>query len=152
MAFNRIDYSARVPESAFEFEFPPNAVVFEFDLTDRGFTKEDLQKEMNFELLTPREQPEGFKTRKIIKGRHCLPMACVIMEKDDRTISLTQFRALGQDWIAQTGIPVEMGDCMGYLNLFGPFSSLSWIRGNTAMTLLGNIPYTELIATAKTVK
>ncbi len=79
-------------------------------------------------------------------------MAAVIMEKDARKMSLTQFRAVGQDWIAQTGVPVEIGQRMGYLNFFGPFSSLSWIQGNTAMTLLGNIPYTELIATAASVE
>ncbi len=152
VAFTRIKYNIRVEDDLFEITLPPNAVVFDFDITDPGSPKAEIAKEMNFDFLMPTDLPRGLEVKKIIRGRHCLPMAMVVVHKNGRYITLTQMRALAGQWSQPSGVRVKIGAYTGYLNFFGPFSSLSWVQGNTALTLSGNITYTELLTTAMTVK
>lgn len=152
MGFTQINFDAQVDDSAFEFEFPPNAVVFEWDMTDRTMPLKEIQALMNFTILMPKSFPSGLGVTKIIKGRHCLPMTSVIMENNGRQLTLTQARAMSQDFAPATGIKVEFGGKTGYLSFFGAFSSLTWVQENTALTLLGNVAYPELIAVAASVE
>ena len=152
MAFTRIHYNVRIEDGFFSIDLPLNAVIFDFDITDPGSDRRQIEQEMNFELLMPTDLPRGLRVDKIIKGRHCLPMAMVVTHREGRYITLTQMRALTAEWRPDSGVRVNIGENTGYLNFFGPFSSLSWIQGNTALTLAGNVSYVELLATAESVR
>ncbi len=152
MEYEKIGFGAPIADDLFSFEFPPNAVVFEWNLADPGLPLAEMQKLMNFDILLPRKLPEGIEIRKIIKGRHCLPMSVLLMDDGGVKLSLTEVRSLGRDFDPATGIPIDMGGGMkGYLNFLGAFTSIMWSRGNTSLTLIGNLPYPEMISVAASV-
>ena len=151
MTFDDFTVGEPVDDHRFSPPLPRNAVIFDWDLRDPGRSIEEMQRLMNFPLLVPTELPEGLSIQKIVKGRHQLPMAVILMGRDGVRLSLTENRratALRRD----SGIPVEVNGNRGYLNFLGPFTSITWHQGNTALTLIGNLPYPELLAVAASVK
>lgn len=148
MEFEQIKHGGDLPQGAFAFEFPANAVVFDWNLEDPGQPLAEIQRQMNFKVLLPRSLPWGHKVRKVIKARHCLPMATLVMEKDGRWLSLTEMRRVGPSLENRTGVSIRIAGQPGYLNFIGSFSVVSWSRGNTNLFLVGNLPYPELIAIA----
>lgn len=152
MEFQEIAFGEEVDDRTFEFGFPANAVVFEWDLADPGVPVDELQRSMNFDLLLPTALPDGLEVHKIVEGRHQFPMAVVLIGDGVHTLSLTEMRHAGHPLASHTGIPVELGERTGYLNFLGGFSSITWLQGNTALTLIGDVPYAELIAIAASVE
>jgi outer membrane lipoprotein-sorting protein len=151
MRFEEVEFGEPVDDQTFSLRLPGNAVVFDWDLDDPGVPLDELQRRMNFRVLLPRELPDGLEVAKMIRGRHDLPMAAVLMEGDGYQLSLTQARNAGLPHGRGQGTPVELGDRTGYLNLMGSFTSIAWTQGNTALTLVGNLPYPEMIAIAASV-
>lgn len=152
MAFEDIAFDVEVPPDAFAFEFPRNAVVFEWDLRDEGISVEDAKATMNFEVMLPTQLPDGHEVRKIVPSRHCLPVIAVMMDKGATWISLTESRSLGP--IAQVPLGKKVKLSSGreaVLNFMGTYSTLTWVQGRTQLTLIGNIAYPELIAIAGSV-
>ncbi len=152
MEFEKIDFGAPVPADAFSLEFPPNAVVFEWDLDDPGISLEEAKKTMNFDVMLPKNLPNGHKVGKIVKSRHCLPMIAVLMDKGGTWISLTETRALTADPALALGKKIPLGDSQGYLNFFGTTGVVSWVKGKTALTLMGNASFPTLIQIAESVE
>ena len=140
------------PEGAFSFTFPANAVVFEWDLSDPGKPLAELQKRMNFEILLPHELPEGLEVRKLVRGKHSLPMVVVLMNSGGRWLTLTETRNLGPVQPTDVGAPVKVGKATGTLNLMGGFTSILWSSGNTSLTLVGNLPFPQMIDIASSVR
>ncbi len=151
MRFDAIEFGEPVEDRTFSQRLPGNAVVFDWDLGDPGVPLDELQRRMNFRILLPATLPDGLQVDKIIRGRHDLPMVAVLMEGDGHQLSLTQTRHTGLPHGRGLGTPVELGDRTGYLNLMGGFTSIAWTRGNTALTLIGTLPYPEMIAIAASV-
>ena len=50
------------------------------------------------------------------------------------------------------GVPVEVGEAPGVLVFAGGFTSVSWNQGDTALTLVGNLPYSQLLEVAAGVR
>ena len=138
--------------SAFQHRFPRNAVVFDWDLRDPGQPLEEIQRSMNFGLRLPTALPEGVELTKTVRGRHALPMAVSLMEGGQRWLSLTQARALPGAVDPNLGVPVEVAGQPGVLVFAGSFTSVSWNQGDAALTLVGNLPYPQLLAVAASVE
>jgi hypothetical protein len=151
MAFKELTVNEPVDDRRFSTRLPANAVVFEWDLDAPGKTVKEMQRLMNFTLLVPTELPEGLAVQKIARGRHDLPMAVILMGKGGVQLSLTENRRAGA-LRKETGVPVDIGGNKGYLNFLGLYSSITWQQGNTALTLIGNLPYPEMLAVAASVK
>jgi len=152
MALDALEIEPQLPPQAFDFRFPSNAVVFEWDLRDEGQPLDQLSRQMNFPLLVPSALPEGLEISKAVKGRHMLPMALISMVDGERWLSLSQARRLPGALDRSVGPPVDVGGNDGVLVLAGAFSSVSWNQGDTALTLVGNLPYPELLAVAASVE
>ncbi len=148
-SFERVE---QLDEAAFGFRFPANAVVFDWDLRDPAQPMEELARLMNFQLCEPTELPEGVEVTKTVRGRHALPMAVTLMEGGNRWLSLTQARRMPGAMDRSLGVPVEVGEAPGVLVFAGGFTSVSWNQGDTALTLVGNLPYSQLLEVAAGVR
>jgi len=149
--FEQVELDAPADDSSFKIAFPINAIKFDFDLRDPDRQVDELQRLMNFRLLVPSALPEGMKLTRIIKGRHELPMAVVVANQGARWISLTEVRRAIRSLDKDIGIPVPVGKNQGYLNLLGGFTSVTWLQGDTTLTLVGNLPLSEVMRVAASV-
>jgi len=147
MEFSSIEYGAPVPAAAFSFEFPANAVVFDWDLKDPGLPLETIRQQMNFALVVPRSLPSGYAVEKIIRGKHCLPMATFVLNRGGQRLWLTQVR---RSAIAAEGpgLAVKLGGRDGRLRFLGAFTVIRWRQGSADLTLIGSLPYPEVVAAA----
>ncbi|MEW5733207.1 MAG: sigma-E factor regulatory protein RseB domain-containing protein [Thermodesulfobacteriota bacterium] len=151
-SFESITLGAPVPEDAFTIHYPKNAVVFEWDLGDPGEPVESLRAEMNFPVLLPRDLPSGLKVQKAVRGRSCIPMLLLDMRSGARFVTLTEMRSLGSAPMSEAGIPVKIGSADGRLTFMGVFGVIAWVKGRTALTLVGNLPAGALVTIASSVK
>jgi hypothetical protein len=148
MELRGLDLVPEIAEDAFALRFPRNAVVFEYDLGDPHQPLPDLARGMNFELLAPSHLPDGFELRRAVRGRHMLPTALLVLDDGQRWLSLSESRRMPGGLDQSQGLPVRVGEHDGVLVFAGSFSSLSWTQGDTALTLVGQLPYPELLAVA----
>lgn len=150
-SFESIDFAAPVAEEAFAFSFPKRAVVFEWDLTDPAVPAGTLREEVNFELLAPAALPEGLglQVEKWIRGRHQLPMAALLMRGGGRWLSLTEARSANVE--PDVGVEIHVGGREVHLSFLGGIASATWTQQGTALCLIGNVPYPELLAVVRSV-
>jgi len=152
MAFEQIEFDQPVPAGAFDFAFPEDATVLALDLRAPGIPEHELREQLDFPLLVPERLPEGLSVRRMIKGQAGLPVAALLMDEGGRWLSLTETHAFGRALEPGAGIPISVGEEPGFLNLVGSFSSVSWYAGRTALTLVGNLPYPEMVKLAASIE
>lgn len=154
MEFEAIELGAAVGPEAFRFEFPEGAVVFDCDLAAPGISLDEARDLVEFTLFEPRKLPAGHSVRKIVLGGdpEAAPMIVSLMPKGARWLSLTQTRNTGPAVVPDVGIRVHLGAEHGVLNFAFGFTILSWSSDNTALTLIGNLPYPEMLALAASVE
>ena len=141
------------PAKLFEFEFPPSALVLDWDLDDPGITLAQAQRTMNFDVRLPARLPEGHSIRKMVRGKGEFPMLMILMDSGAAWLSLSESRALGRSESAlAVGKQVPIGSATGYLNFQGASATLSWRMGSTALTLISNLPFADMIAVAASVQ
>lgn len=148
--FSRIDYGVPVAADAFAFEFPENAVVFEWDMQAPGITLEEARRKMNFTVMQPSRLPAGLKQSRMVRSSHCLPMLAIQYQRGASVVSLTQSRAVAE--LLRFGKPVSIGSDTGWLYFAGNYSVLSWVKGKTQLTLIGNLSFPQLIDMAASVE
>lgn len=151
-AFTRIEFGLPVPASTFDFSFPENAVVFDWDMASTGISLEEARRKMNFTVMQPTRLPAGHALRKIVRGEHCLPMIAMQFDRGASVLSLTQSRAVGADPLPHFGKPIRIGDSTGWLYFAGNYSVLSWVREKTVLTLVSNLSFPQVIAIARSVQ
>jgi outer membrane lipoprotein-sorting protein len=151
MAFESIAFDQPIADDAFAFEFPKNAVVFEWDLSQPGLSLAEARERMNFTVKMPGRLPPGHTVEKIVPASHCLPMIAVVMNRGASMLSLTESRDMG---LAEPplGKTVRFGDRTGVLSFLGTFATITWVEDGTLLTLSGNIGYPELLAIAESVE
>ena len=152
MEFRAITFGQEVPPETFAFEFPPNAVVFRWDLRDAGIPLAEAQRTMNFDVRLPTYLPEGLELKKLVRGKHELPMVTAVMHSGATWVSLTEDRHLGGHLALPVGRPVAIGETQGALSFMGPYTVVSWALGNTHLTLIGNVAFPELLKVAASVE
>lgn len=148
--FSKIDFNVPVPTDAFAFDFPENAVVFEWDMQAPGLSLEAAQRKMNFSILQPQQLPTGFVLRKLVPSSHCLPMLALQYDHGASVLTLTESRAVLP--LPRFGKPVTIGESTGWLYFAGNYSILSWVQGKTALTLTSNLSFPQVIAIARSVR
>lgn len=149
-AYTSLAFDVPVDPKAFEFAFPPNAVVFEWDLRDPGVALDAARAQMNFDVRLPVGLPPGHDIKKVIRGKHCLPMIMLIMDNGATTLSLTEMKATGAE--QPLGKEVMIGQHKGSLSFMGPLSTVSWVQNGTSLTLTSNLDFPRLIAIAAQVQ
>ncbi len=148
MAFTEVDFDAPVDPAVFDCAMPEDSWVMDWDLAEPGVPVDELQQRLDFDLLVPEELPLGLRVRRVLEGDRGAPMAALLMDDDGRWLTLTESHAFGRVLEPGAGIPIRVGDEPGSLSLMGNFASVSWYAGNTALTLVGNLPYPELVQVA----
>ena len=152
MTFDSIAFGPTPPDEAFAFEFPEGAVVHNWDLADPGVTLEEAQKLVEFPVLVPKELPRGHAINKVVMSRNDdMHMVALLMEKGGRWLSLSEIPNMGPILVPELGISVPVGEREGILNFALGFTVISWAIDNTALTLIGNLPYPEMVAVAASV-
>jgi len=151
MSYENIQFDIPVDDNEFVFDFPSNAVVFEWDYSDKHMPIQKAKELMNFTIRIPKHLPSGHKILKNIIGKHCLPMMTLIMNKGARWLSLTQNRKGSDDYL-KLGIQILLNKHKGVLNFMGPYTVITWAIEETALTLIANMPYSEAISIASSVE
>lgn len=150
--FERLDLTEPVPPGSFAFEFPRNAVVFEYDLAAPGIPLEEARQLMNFPVLVPRWVHPGHTLEKAVRGAHQLPTLVLVLRRGASWLSLTEARAVGAEEPPPVGTPVKLGARQGWLTFTGSYALVSWRVGETQLSLLGNLAYPELLQVAASVE
>lgn len=150
MEFSSLEIASQAAAD-FSFDFPENAVVFEWDLAGPGIELEAARRQMNFEVMTPGWLPEGHSVSKLVRSSHDLPLLCLRMDQGATWLSLTENRYLGEMTRPPWGLAVDIEGVPGQLGFVGNFAVLSWVRGRTQLTLIGNVSYPELLQIARSV-
>jgi outer membrane lipoprotein-sorting protein len=153
MAMGPVEFGVDVPDETFAFEFPQDATVHDWDLQSPGVTLEEAQAAVGFPLLVPSRLPPGHRVRKVVLSRNQeTQMAALIMNRAGTWLSLSELPNMGPIMVPELGIPVPIGEEEGVLNFVLGFTVVSWSVDNTALTLIGNLPYPELIQIAASVR
>jgi hypothetical protein len=153
MEFDSIALGTTVPPGAFRFEFPRDATVFDCDLASPAVTIPAAQELLEFPILQPASLPAGREIRKVIMGGdpEAAPIVVLLMPKGASWLSLSEMLYMGPANIPDVGLAVPIGSHEGVLNFAFGYTILSWVVDNTALTLIGNLPYPEMIAIAASV-
>lgn len=160
LRFESIDFAAAPAPDAFRFQFPPGAIVYEWDLTGPDVTLEEAQARVSFPLLYPQRLPRGHQLQRVVMSRHeDSEMVALLFPQRGRWLSLTEVENLGPILVPELGITVQIGPTdgtgggarEGVMNFAFGFTVLSWAEGNTALTLIGNLPWPELLEVAATI-
>jgi hypothetical protein len=149
--FEKVEVNAADDGVGYGVAFPGNTLKFDFDLRDPDQPVEALQRGLNFKLLVPTALPDGMRVTRVVKGRHALPMAAVVSQQGARWLTLTEIRRAVRSLEKDSGIPVQVGPHAGSLNMLGGFISVSWLQGDTALTLVGNVSLAEVMRAAASV-
>lgn len=150
--FSKIDFGVPVAANAFDFEFPENALVFDWDMQSPGISLEEAARKMNFTVMQPKKLPAGHALKKIVRSSHCLPMIALQYDRGASVISLTESRAFSPDQLPRFGKPVMIGKSRGWLYFAGTYTVLSWVRDKTQLTLVSNLSFPQVIAIARSVE
>jgi hypothetical protein len=152
MTFDSLAFVPTPPDEAFAFEFPEGAVVHEWSLDDPGVTLEEAQAQVEFPILVPSHLPRGHALNTIVMSRNDdMHMVALLMEKGGRWLSLSEIPNMGPILVPELGIPVDVGGREGILNFSLGFTVISWSIDTTALTLIGNLPYPEMVDVAASV-
>lgn len=145
--FRDLAFDQPIASDAFAFAFPENAIVFDWDLDAPGISLDDARRKMNFTVMTA----VGHPIRKIVRSTATLPMIVIDMDRGASMLSLTEARDLG---IAAPplGKAVTVGGKPAVLSFLGSFTTVSWVRDHTLLTLTGNLGFPELLAIADSVQ
>lgn len=150
--FDQLVTDTPVELSTFSAELPRNAVVFEWDLGKPGISLEEARASMNFEVRLPKKLPAGHELVKLVEGDHQLPMLVAVMSRGGSWLSLTESRAWSKEPPA-LGLQVDLGSGRtGYLSFYGANSAVTWVQGNTQLTLIGNLAFPEVLQVAASVE
>jgi outer membrane lipoprotein-sorting protein len=153
MEFTKLEFNTKAGTDAFSFDFPPNALVFDWNLDDEPIALEEARKTMNFTVREPGALPEGHKLNRIVRARGQIPMLAMLMDKGAARLSLTQNRYAGRgDYKLPVGKRVQIGKASGYANFFAGTTTLNWTIDGTELTLVGNLPFNEMLTVAAGVK
>ncbi len=152
MEYKKVSFNKPLPDNAFAFEFPTNAMVIDWDYADTGISLEEAKKTMNFSVMQPSKLPAGLKVEKIIRAKGTIPMLAMVMDHGGTRVSLFQSHAFGPSPLMKYGKEVKIANTKGYLSFTGPFSSIVWIKDKTQFTLIGNLSYPQLLALASSVQ
>lgn len=152
MTFDTIEFDVPVAEDAFDFEFPEGAIVYDWNLADPGVTLEEAQRLCDFPLLVPAKLPRGHELNKVVMTTYDdMHMAALLMSKKGRWLSLTEMPNMGPIMVPELGIPVPVGEAQGVLNFALGYTIVSWAEEGTSLTLIGNLPYPEMLEIAASV-
>jgi outer membrane lipoprotein-sorting protein len=150
-AFRDLAFDEPVTPDTFAFKFPDNAVVFDWDLDAPGITLDDAQRTSNFKVMVPASLPSGHRIEKIVRSSATIPMIAIAMDHGASMLTLTESRYIATS-LAPLGKTVTVGGQPAVLSFLGPFSSVTWVRDGTQLTLTSNLGFPELLAIADSVK
>jgi hypothetical protein len=142
-----------VAASEFTFDFPPNALVFEWDLHDAPLTLEQARTQMNFTVREMKALPPGRSVRAHVKARGQVPMLMSLADGGGSWLALTQNRSMTRGpYALAVGKPVQVGAAKGYANFAAGSTWISWVLGDTELQLSGNLPWSDMLTIAQGVQ
>ncbi len=151
MQYESVDYDVPLPARGFTLDYPADATVLDWNLTGKGVTLDEANKQLDLTLVAPRSLPDGYEVQRVILDHEAVPNATLVMGSGPHWLSLTEMRQ-SVDVVPATGKQVTVGDCTGYMNLLGSYTTLSWRRHGTSLMLLSNLTYPELVEIAASVE
>lgn len=153
MRFDAVDFETELPADAFAFEFPEGAIVHDWDLAAPGVSLAEADERTEFPVLLPEHLPPGHALKQVLLSDHGdVHGVALIMNHRARWLSLSEIPNMGPILVPELGLPVRIGEREGVLNFVFGFTVISWAVDTTALTLIGNLPYPQLIEVAASVR
>jgi outer membrane lipoprotein-sorting protein len=150
--YTTITYDVPLAPDAFDFTFPENAIVLEWNLDAPGLTLEEARAQMNFKVMMPKSLPKGLGLNKIVRSPATIPMLLVSFDSGATMLSLSETRAfagyarpLGKDVVLDDGTHAT-------LSFMGAFSVITWVKDGTLLTLTGNLSFPSMLTLAAQVQ
>jgi len=104
-------------------------------------------------VLLPEHLPPGHALKQVLLSDHGdVHGVALIMNHRARWLSLSEIPNMGPILVPELGLPVQIGEHEGVLNFVFGFTVISWAVDTTALTLIGNLPYPQLIEVAASVR
>lgn len=148
--FRELAWDVPVAPDAFTVALPENAVIFEWDMAGPGITLDDARRQMNFTIALPTALPKGLALVKAVRSTP-LPLLALAYEQGATRVWLTEAKATGLA-PKPLGKAITIGGAPATLTFLGPWSTITWERAGTAITMTGNLPFPDLVALAESVK
>ncbi len=143
--YDRIAFNTDIDDSTFTIALPADTLISDWDLSGAAWEEERMRKEVKFPLILPDTNALGLVRRKIVRAAGPIPAYCARYERGVHFVLVTAFASNGMS-VPEYGLPIKAGQEDGRLILGPLMSSYAFVHDGTYYSLLGNLPYEELIA------
>jgi sterol desaturase/sphingolipid hydroxylase (fatty acid hydroxylase superfamily) len=128
---------------------PDSASVVELDLARPPLELAAAEAAADFHLLEPADTPLGLVRTRIVRARgRYPPVFTFVFERAPFLVTVTEIADHGSPGVIERGMPVTIGGAAGRLAFFGDLAMVDLHRAGVRVTLLGNVPYPELLRMA----
>jgi len=143
-SYQKIDFNIDLPDQLFTVKLPDKTIVSEWDLKAPQQMLSDIKKKANFSFSLPEKNSFGLKRSRIIEQKGIVPAFAVIYEKEPYFLIVMMVRDYGLGTNDVYGIPIQTTK-KGRLIISPLISSFSFIHNETVYTLMGNLPFEDLL-------
>jgi outer membrane lipoprotein-sorting protein len=145
--YDRIAFNTAIDDGTFITTIPEGTLISSWDLAGPAWEEARVRKEAKFALVLPDDNALGLSRKKIVRAPGPIPAYCVRYERSSHFVLMTAFASGGMS-VPEYGLPLEEGRL-----IIGPsISSFAFVHDGTYYSLLGNVPYEELVALGKKIR
>lgn len=145
--YESIRFNERVNEATFSTSLPKGTIIAEWDLAAPAVTEPAMKKEATFALVLPDDNALELKRTRIVRAAGPLPAFCARYDRGAHFLLVVAHPSSGFS-VPAYGLPIDTGT-KGRLIIGPSTASYVFVHDGTYYTLLGNLPYEEILDVAK---
>lgn len=143
--YESIAFNPEIPQSAFDFMIPKDAIVSRWDLNAKSYTPEQASAELGAKFRLPTQLPRQLRLHKLIRQAGPVPAFTALYEKRPYFLNLTLFKDYGTS-LVPAGFGLRLKDKKGGDLILGPRSSTySFVSAGMQYVASGNLPLEEFL-------
>lgn len=144
--YESLRFNEEVAESTFTTDIPKGTIIAEWDLAAPAVTEAAMRREAPFEVNLPDHNELELKRTRIVRAAGPIPAFCARYDRGVHFL-LVIAHASGGFAVPAYGLPIDTGE-QGRLILGPSTASYAFVHDGTYYTLLGNLPYEEILDVA----
>ncbi|MEZ0228112.1 MAG: outer membrane lipoprotein carrier protein LolA [Planctomycetota bacterium] len=153
------DFSFKFEEVSFnrplvtpDFDPPPEAAWFEWDMAAPSVSMEEVKQFTDFKILEPGDDCGLERTKTVWPRTDVAPIIALYYERGPFYASVAEIKDEGFADPKARGVDVDLGDTKGRLAGIGWMSILWFSRAGVQVTVISNLPLHELVAFGKSLR